>query len=242
MKLITRLVLVLVLLLSAVGVASAAFTGPMYDTYVQVGGSNFPTAAQMLVQDSTGSCTDTQVIYLQFDASNIGTVSSASLVLTHGQTLIGIDTNPVLTLYGVADFDPATLTGSNAPVPSTGQVIQNLTIPSTTTAGTKITFGGADSGLANYIQSQANGDNVVSLALSFSASCNPVNSQLNFYTSEYNTTPANRPQLTVNGTTPTAVEMSKAEAQPVSWPLYAGLGAVALVVVAGVVLTRRRTA
>jgi hypothetical protein len=242
MKHVTRLTLVLVLLVLTFGVASAAFTGPFYDTYVIIGSTNTPTAPQVIVADSTASCTDTWIAYFQFDASAIGTASSASLVLTHGNTLVGLGSNPTLTLYGTADFDQATLNGTNNPPTGGATVIQSQPIPSGTVAGTKLTWGGSDPGLRNYIQTQANTDNVVTLALSFSANCDQVNSQVNFYSSEYNTTPANRPQLTVEGTTPTAVDMSSASAQQTSWPFYVGLGAVALVVVAGLAISRRRTA
>lgn len=50
------------------------------------------------------------------------------------------------------------------------------------------------------------------------------------------------PVLQLTDTPPLAVDVSSASAQSTSWPLYAGLGAVALFVVAGVVISRRRTA
>ncbi|MGE5602120.1 MAG: hypothetical protein ACM30E_03660 [Nitrososphaerales archaeon] len=243
MKHLSHVVLVLVLLAVGVGAASAAFTGPYYDTYVILGsgGTNNPTAPQVVVADSTGTCNDTWIGYLQFDASGIGTVSSASLVLTHGGTLNGLATNPTLTLYGVPDFDLATVGPTNAPTTGAAEVIENKTIASGTTSGTKLTWGGSDPGLKNYIQSQADTDDVVTLAMSFSANCSTT-SQVNFYSQEYSTA-GSRPVLTVEGTKPNAVEVSTASAQRASsWPLYAGLSAVALFVVTGVVISRRRTA
>lgn len=242
MKHLSYVVLVFVLLAVTVGAASAAFTGPYYDTYVILGsgGTNNPTAPQVVVADSTGTCNDTWIGYFQFDASGIGTVSSASLVLTHGGTLNGLANNPTLTLYGVADFDPATLGPTNAPTTSGADVIENKVIASATTSGTKLTWGGSDPELKNYIQRQADTDNVVTLAMSFSANCSTT-SQVNFYSQEFSTA-GSRPVLTIEGTNPNSVEVSTASAQRTAWPLYAGLGAVALFVVAGVVISRRRTA
>ncbi len=224
-------------------VASAAFTGPYYDTYVILGsgGSNNPTVQQVVVADSTGTCNDTWIGYFQFDASTFGTVNSASLALTHGATLNGLANNPTLTLYGVADFDPATLNATNAPTTAGATVIESKVIASSTTAGTPLTWGGADAGLKNYVQLQADGDNVVTLAMSFSANCSTT-SQVNFYSQEYTANPAFRPVLTISGTKPNAVDMSSASATRTAWPLYAGLGVVALGVVVGVMISRRRTA
>jgi hypothetical protein len=52
-----------------------------------------------------------------------------------------------------------------------------------------------------------------------------------------------RPSLQIaDSGQPLAVDMSNASAERVSWPLYAGLGALGLIVVAGVAVTRRKTA
>lgn len=239
-------------MVTTVGAASAAFTGPFHDTWVQQNGVNNAAATGINVQDSTAACTDTQIGYFQFDVSNIGKVNSAILELTHAPTAIGIATNTTaLTLYGVPDFDPATLDGSNDPLPSPlpdplpagVQVIQTKTFATVPRLDTKLRFGDTDAYLAQYIQSQANRDGVVTLALSFSAGCNGNNSQLIFFSQDYSANAARRPQLTVEFSNPTGVDMRTAAAQqPASWPLYAGLAAVALFVVAGVVISRRRTA
>ena len=155
MKNISRLVLVTMLLAVTSGIASAAFTGPYVDTWVVVGGANNPSGKTLWVQDSLNTCNDSQIIYIQFDASQIQTVTGASLTLTATPDPIGVDTTPKLSLYGVADFDPATLTGSNAPTTAGLTPIQTLSVPPTTNNGALFTFGGAHDGLRAYVQSQA---------------------------------------------------------------------------------------
>ena len=248
MKTTLCLILALGLLLAAAGAASADFSGPFYDTYVTVGGANNPAAVSMFTQDSTGACTDTQIAYIQFSASTIGAMTSASLVLTEGATAIGLDgaTPPTLSLYGVADFDPATLNGTNAPkTTDPGAVwIQSKPMPASAVArGNKLTWGGSDSGLMNYIQTQINTDKVVTLAMSFSANCNSNNSQMNFFSQEYSVDTTFRPVLDIKATT-TAVTLSTFRpADPtVNWPLIVGLGALAAVAIGGLTVTRRRAA
>ena len=122
------------------------------DTYVTLGsaGANNPTAISMFAQDSTGICT-TQIAYIQFNAGTIGTVTSASLVLTEGATAIGLDgaPAPILTPYGVADFD-SLLSSTNAPktTDSGVVVIQSQSMPLSAIArGNKLTWGASDPGL-----------------------------------------------------------------------------------------------
>lgn len=242
MKKLSRPVLALAILIATFSMSSAAFTAPLSDLYVdEIDGLAYNTG-QLLVQDQTAACAGKQFAYFQFDGTNIATVTSASLILTHGATLNGIDSNPVLSLYEVPYYNPATIDGSNNPEPS-GERLASVTIPSDTTQGTKITFEG--DALERSIQAQANtGNHIVSFALSFSSSCHTLVTQVNFYSTDYTQDVTRRPALTVEGTKkiPNAVDMGKASAEPVSWPLYAGLGVAALFVVAGVVITRRRTA
>lgn len=240
MKIFSRIALVAVMVAATAGIASAAFTGPYVDTWVVVGGANNPTGKTLWVQDSLNTCNDSQIIYFQFDASQFATVSGASLTLTSIPDPIGVDTTPKLSLYGVADFDPATLTGSNAPTTAGLTAIQTLNVPPATNNGDQFLFGGAHDGLRAYIQSQAGG--VVTLALSFSADCNGINSQMAFYSQRYTTTPAYQPHLIVDGTKPNAVDLTTTSAERVTWPLYAGLGALAVVLAAGLAISRRRTA
>lgn len=241
MKALSRIALVAVLLVATVSVASAAFTGPYVDTWVTVGGTNNPSGVTLYVQDSLSQCNDTQIAYIQFDASNIATVSSASLVLSAGQTEVGLGGIPKLSIYGVTDFDLAT--GAGAPVTTGLTPLQTIDVPSATKQYDPFTFSGA--GLASYIQTEANGPlpQTVTLALSFSASCDGINSQLNFYSQRYSQS-IYRPRLTIEGTKkdPNAVSMStfSADDSAVTWPLYAGLGALALIVVGGLAVSRRR--
>ncbi len=246
MKTYCRIALIAVLLVTTAGVASAAFTGPFYDTWVQLTSpDNNPSGNTLRVEGSLGSCNDSQVTYFQFDASEFQTVSSATLVVTAAGTAIQLESEPQLSLFGVADFNPATLNGTNMPVTDALEPIQTIPVPApvppaTSLLGTKFTFGGSDPELKNYIQTQAGG--TVTLALAFSGQCSAVSSALTFYSQEYSTNVTYRPQLTIEGTKPNAVTVATSSAETVTWPLYAGLGAVALVVIAGLAVSRRRTA
>lgn len=245
MKALSRLALVVVLLVATAGVASADFTGPYVDTWVQLPSTSNPSNVTLYVQDSLSTCNDTQITYIQFDASNIATVSSASLVLFAGQTEIGLQSGPELSIYGVTDFNLAT--GAGAPTTAGLTPLQTINVPSTTVRFDPFTFGGSHTGLAGYIQTQANGatPQTVTLALSFSANCHGINSQLSFYSQRYSNA-TYHPQLTIVGTKkdPNAVSLTtfSSDGSNLNWPLYIGLGALALIAAGGLVYSRRRAA
>ncbi len=236
-----RILLAVVAIAVFSSVAFADFTGPFYDTFVIVNNTNNPAAPNLSVQDSTGSCTDTHITYFQFDVSGIGTVDSAQLTVKAGGTPVGLDYSPTMTMYGVADFDPNTLNGSNYPLTSAGVVIQSQTIPASTVAGNVFVWGGSDPGLKNYVQSQADGDNIVTLAFSFSLNCHPVNSSLSFYSQDWGT-PADRPVLTITGTKPNSVTLRtfRSDNSVVSPVILAGAGIALLAGVVGIIVARRR--
>lgn len=237
----------LVVFVLMVSTASAALvTPPNHDTYVTI--SPASSAGQhdseqiLVVEDSLSTCNDTRIVYLRFQVDGIEAVTSAQLQLTPGGGPIFNTAGATLTLYDVADYNVATLSGSNYPSPASGTVIQSLTGPFT--AGSAVTF--SDANLATRLQVAADGDNVLTLALSFSAGCNPLGTSIvSFYSTEVS--PANpSPILTVEGTSePNAVAISTFttdNAAP-TWPLYAGLGALALIAAAaGVAWSRRRAA
>lgn len=237
-----RLALVLVILLTTFGAASAQTPGTLIDTWLdETVGTNNPTSPQLLVMDQTNSCaTEIQYVYFQFSVSQFQTVNSVSLQLTHASTIAGVENSPALSLYGTNDVDLAAMTPANNPTPS-GTPLASVTIPPSTSALTKITFSSPE--LTQYVQQQANGDNTVTLIMSFSGNCSAITTQLNFYSMDYTGDATRKPALTVLGT-PLAVSLSNAEAQqqPNAWPFYAGIAAVALLVVAGVTISRRRTA
>lgn len=244
MKRWTHVLFVAMLLAAFSGVASANFTGPYYDTWIDKNVTgHYPTLPVLPVLDQGSSCNDDYIAYIQFDVSNILTVDSASLTLTQVDTPVGLNYGPTLTLYGVADFNSATLSGKSYPVPSAGTVIQSIALPTSLPAGYTVTWGGAsNAGLKNYIQQQADGDNVVTLAMSFSLDCFDVSSNIAFSSQEG----AHPPVLTIAGTKvdPNAISLStfSADDSKVTWPLYAGLGALALIVAGGLAISRRRAA
>jgi hypothetical protein len=243
------LIFALVLMLGALSVApafAATFTGPFADTYTVLVPSfiNNPSAANLQVIDTTSGCVDNYVTYVQFGVPPMAEVSAATLTFTVGGNKL-LDTNPVLSMYGVSDpADLGTPTGP-LPLPSPGALLESITIPSTTASLSTVTFGAASPALRNYVLGQAGGDRVVTLAFSFSSSCGAANSTLNFY-SQDQTNPANngyKPALSITYTEPLAVGLSdfSAEGDAPHWMLVAAASALAFGVAAVWVL-RRRTA
>jgi hypothetical protein len=255
MKFFARCALVVVLLVVSVGVASATYSS-YYDAWVTVGTAGKSELGTLQIRDSQSTCNDSDITYFRIDGANFQSVTSASLVLTVAGTRIGIAAAApwtVLSLYGVPDITQATLDGTTAPVTNNPPLtpLQSINLVGDTggslTTGTKLTFGGSNPALLDYIKNQttvAGSDGIVTLALSFSGGC-ATTTTMTIYSSRWTANSSYQPALAIEGTKkdPNAVEVSTASAQQNnSWPLYAGLAAVALFVVAGVVISRRRTA
>jgi hypothetical protein len=96
--------------------------------------------------------------------------------------------------------------------------------------------------LVNYLNHERVGDGIASFALALDGNCGESTVTIRLYSKDQTVSTNPKPELVMRSS-PNAVDVSKAGAQQATaWPLYAGLGAVALFVVAGVVITRRRMA
>lgn len=238
-KLTNAIVLgLLVLGLLVMPAAAQSGTGlPVLDTYVS---DFYPSApqdgAQLWLDAATppnGSCTPTGYIYLKWSLTGYTEhVTGAVLTLTtaaFSSNAIG----ETVTLYRLADNWDASATWNNRLTP--GAVIQTLVLPLSLAKGTRVTF--SDSNITTYLNEEIDkADGFVSFALAFT-SCKLASSQ-EFEDSEGGALVS--PFLEA----PTAVALSSFAAgkSTPTWPLYAGLGTVALVVIAGLAVSRRRTA
>lgn len=238
-RLLAILVIVTVLGAFSTAAVSAQASGPPEaDAWVDI---NAPTSVantiNLWIRGSTTACTVTNRTYMRWNLATIPegiTISDATLTLT-ANALSGDFTTPRgVTVYQVAGdaWDENTLIWNNAP--AVGAAIATVNV----TATGPVVFSGP--ALASYLDSQAKGDNLATLALQMTGDCTAGSSGVRFDSAE--TTTGAVPNLVMRSS-PTAVNMSSASAQrAASWPLYAGLGAVALFVVVGVMISRRKMA
>lgn len=234
----------LLILASLVGVASAAPLGPTADAYVRSTstGTNYGNDVYLSLYTNGSGCNTQDYFFMKFDLSGVSqTVASATLTLTTGATPSSVVAGQTkVSLYRVADdsWTEAGLTYGNAPTVGT-EILPAKDAP--TANNQVVEFGGAvgASELAAYFDQEAKGDHVASIAVKLTGVCNTTATGVRFASKE-NATVANRPAAALYSTT--AVTLSESSAATVTWPLYAGLAAAALLVVAGVTITRRRTA
>lgn len=231
----------LLLIVITAAVAFAAYL-PSDDAYVRAGAAadtNYGDQSVLSLYGSTAACTLTDWSYMKFDLSAVtGEIGRATLALTVAAAPSSIQAGTTVTLYEVAadGWTESTVTASLAP--ALGPIIQAL--PAPTANGQIVTFGDASgaSPLSDYLRAQALGDKYASVALVLTGTCGAQSSAVRFASTEHASIAA--PSLSLY--TPTAVTLATSSAETVTWPLYAGLGAVALVVIAGLAVSRRRTA
>jgi hypothetical protein len=145
-----------------------------------------------------------------------------------------------LSLYEVADADDGWvetgITSGNAPV--LGTLIESQSIPA---MGQPVIFGNAN--LLNYLKTQANDTASFGIALTapVGTSCGELDAIVRFYSRNATVADAQKPYLELRTEAPpNAVTLTDSSAQQAnSLPLYAGLGALALVAAIGVGMSRR---
>jgi hypothetical protein len=224
------------------GVAAAG-TGPAaVDNYTNLNasetayGQTDPNNLWITLSNTPGgACTVTRITNLQWNVDDLAgrSVGSASITLTRNG---GTSNAPgyVVGLYELADNWTDASNWNTTPQP--GAQIETKPFPASN--GATVVFNSA--ALATYLQNQINGDGIASFAVrlvSNSGSCSATVSAV------FNSSSMTSGRPTLAAATPNAVEVSTASAETAtSWPLYAGLAAVALFVVAGVVISKRRTA
>ncbi len=253
--------IVLVGMLAFVSNAFALASGPpSMDGWVDATTTNtYGTTTTFILQSSynagAGTCDTISTGYMKFDLSNLGngsggTVGYADIVMrltdttaAGSATVVGLYTVENDNWDETAALDPTPGLGDVKPA-LLGEPLTTLTVSSSTSLNTDQTFPSTQA-LVDFFNSQSTfvtvptgaHDGVASLGMKIS-SCG-TSATVRFGTREN----ANPPQLHLRtAAPPNAVDVSSASAERTSWPLYAGLGAVALIVVAGLAISRRRTA
>lgn len=237
---ITTTLVLLILAISTVSAAALVSGPPIADAYVyQTNPDTNYNNNYLYVRGDTTSCTQTQVAYLRWDLS---TLTDPSVAQYAGITLkanftSGAPAQTQVTMYKVANdtWDEATIKFNGAP--PRGDVLDAKTI---TVAGL-VTFSAP--AILTYLQQEANVDNFATIALAMTGNCTATATTVRFDSAEP-ATGGVAPSLDLRTTAPpTAVHLSTASAkQAATWPLYAGLGALALIVAGGLAISRRRAA
>lgn len=240
------IVTIIALLACIVGGVSAQTGGrlPTADVFVRSTDTTQSFNGQGLsLFGSTAACNKTDWTYLQWDLTGISSTIGRALLTLHVTAVNSVLSSTTISLYETTDFYKGTavpwteagLLSNNAP--DAGTLIESISAPATTGGTVSFGSGAGASSLSTYLDGQRASDGKASVVMLVTGTCSQ-GTRLGFGDRE-NATSTLRPGLELFS--PTAVEMSKADAVQASWPLYAGLGAVALFVVAGIVITRRRT-
>lgn len=236
MKRILLVVLITGLLaMVAVPVALAARPA-VEDAWIDSSATSYNTAFLHVRSSVSGSnCSVTTTSYLKFDLTDVATaVGTVNLTLEYTYVNLG-GGNTTLTMLPVTDDSwTETTVGTIKPAPG-ATVLSTLQFPPAPAAGDKVTFPSTPE-LVNFFNQEATGDNFASIALRITG-CTAGAPEVRFASAE---NAGNEPSLDLLG--PNSVSLSQTSAERVTWPLYAGLSAVALFIVAGVAISRRRTA
>lgn len=215
---------------------------PIADEYSYIANSNLGLDETLVArgsQDPGGSCLSQFESFLRFDLGFLPsnyTVTSAVLTVRSTGTA---GTNPALTmnLYG-SENDVWQEGATEIRWEDRPQDLLDLFSTSPIVAtGADVVFQ-STSQFVDFLNSQNQGNDLATLAIKLTACSSPFAGQ-NMSSREG----AVPPQLTITAVGPNAVTLTDSSAQQTnSLPLYAGLGALALVAAVGVGLSRRRTA
>jgi len=204
-------------------------------------------ADKLRVEAGTPNCaaSRTRWSYLKWNLADIPAgqvIGSAAMTLTVDLVNLGVAPpgGPQVTLYQVIDdsWSESSVTAANGS--AMGTLIQSIAVPPTAPA--TITFD--DASLTNYLQQQADGDNVASFGLALTGNCGEGTVLVRMYSKDQTVVGnyAFRPYLMI--TNPNAVTLTtfRSSDPALNWPLAAGVIALMGLAVAGGVLLRRRVA
>lgn len=223
---------VLVMLL-AVSPVSAVGPYPVNsDIWVSTAGTQYTANPLQLKGDDTGGGCISSTAYLQWTGLTAvaDEIAVASIGLTSSSAAMSkIPTPGTLTVYGTSDdaLPPLSV--------DTGTVLSSKSFPAgNLAAGTPIVFP-SSAHLVSYLNTARTGDGKATFAILWTT----CSAHLQGITDSSTATP---PLLTLEDSNAVTLSSLAADDPAPSWPLYAGLGAVALIVVAGLAISRRRTA
>lgn len=241
---------ILTLILSTGVLAAGTTRSPSKDTLCLKNGQCHDAAEINITGSMTPApCSNSQVGYIGWDLSAVSTaISTAQLALTT-QSVTGLPEDGLVTFQLVK---PAHHTWSEN---GTDPGFSDLTSPENVLATTSIVlttppqqvvFGGvanpADASTLGAHFDSLRSSGAATVGVRISNGCT-LSTNVVFEDSEGATTPPpGEPDLMVYGPNAVAVSALSAARTAPAWPLYAGLGAAALIVVAGLAASRRRTA
>ncbi len=253
-KTISTMLVALVMVFMMTSLASAVASGVAdADAAVDVSrpGSNFGTSTLIRTVASGDACISRAWwSYMKWDLTEVAdktqigyaklTLYVESIDTPAGPTLpAGVQ----LSLYEIADagdgWVETSINSGNAP--ALGALIESQSVPA---VGQLVVFGSAN--LLNYLKTQTN--NIASFGIALTApagtSCGELDAVVRFYSRDATVADAQKPYLELRtDAPPNSVTLTDSSAQQTnSLPLYAGLGALALIAVAGVGVSRRRMA
>ncbi len=241
--LIIASIVVIVLASLSTGIFAAVSGPPIEDASTYI---NNPTATtnddRLRVEAGTPNCSasPTRYSYVKWNLADLGsaTIGSATMKFTVQSVNLGGATAGAqqVVLYQTTDgWTETTLNWNNQP--PLGTAIQSKTVPST--SGAEITFEGTD--LVNYLNTEAQGDKIASFALALTGNCGESVVILRLYSKDH-VIESSRPTLILLDPNSVSLSTFTTDTSAPTWPLYAGLGALVLIAVAGVAWSRRRAA
>jgi hypothetical protein len=215
------------------------------DTWVHAGDSTNHNTQGLGVTSGgiNGACNPSDTAFLRWDLSGVtaANVGSATVTLTDFQNT-GFSTNPVeLTLYAVADntWNEANLGGDTAgtfPPPPIGNALATATAP-VSPSNSPLVF--QSQLLTDYVKGKAG--TAASFAVQMTTCGGATSPNVLLYDKE-NGSSTTDPYMTITPTTAVQVSTFRTADPAVNWPLIVGLGVLALVVIGGLAVSRRRAA
>jgi len=241
---------ILTLVLTTGVLAAGTMRSPSKDTFCLKNGQCYEAFEVNITGSNTPApCSNSQVGYIGWDLSAVSSaVSTAQLTLTT-QSVTGLPEDSTVTFQLVNPASHAWTEDGTDPgfldLTNPENVLATTSIV-LTTPPQQVVFGGvanpADAVKLGAHFEVLRSSGAATVGVRISNGCT-LSTNVVFEDSEGETTPpAGEPDLMIYGPNVVAVSSLSAARTASAWPLYAGLGAVALILVAGLAINRRRTA
>lgn len=236
--------LILVVLISLTAIVLAVSSGTATaDASVDINNPTQTMNADTIRVEASGAvdCASSvaQYSFLKWDLTDAAgkEIKTVQMSLTMWYAELGDATSGAqqLALYQTTDGWNETSVSWNNNMPSLGTQIESKVLP--TDDNSVITFESA--ALLDYVRLQAQGDKVASFALGLTGACTANSAVTVELYSKDHTNVGFKPTLDIRSPTSVALTTLTAEQPTPNWPLYIGLGVLALMVV-GLLFYRRR--
>lgn len=228
----------LLIALVLVPVYAQASGPPVADVFVD---SNNPdnnyNGQDLRIQGSSGpggGCDPVRTVFMKWDLSGqLGETATAVLTLTT-TNVTSQAAGQTITLYELADDSWTEDVTFNTFNPTLGAEIQSVNLPNPVPAGTQVVFDNGN--LVNWVNSQFNGDQVMSVALRF-ATCAATSLQA----FEDRESGVNGPDLQLEDPNAVGLRSLGSDDNPITPLIFAALG-LGVLALGGAVVARRRMA